>query len=47
MKERMKVPKDLREIIKTEEKRMNDILSDYNYNYQGTDMWEDTKKIRR
>ena len=47
MKERMKVPKDLREIIKTEEKRMNDILSDYNYNYQGTDMWEDTKQIRR
>ena len=47
IKERMKVPKDVRDIIKTENRRMNDILDEFSYNYEGTDMWEDTKKIRK
>lgn len=47
MKERMKIPPDVRDIIKTENRRMEAILQENNYIYEGTDMWKDAKARRR
>ena len=47
LKEKMKVPKDVKEIMNTENRMMNNILEKWNYDYQGTDMVKDTKRIRK
>ena len=47
MREKMKVPTDIADMIKTENRRMTDILTDFNYNYEGTNVWKDAKKIRK
>ena len=47
LKERMKLPKDLRKIIKTENEQMDHILNDFGYKYEGTEVMEDAKRIRR
>ena len=43
----MKIPPDIADMIKTENRRMDAVLSDWGYHYEGPNLWTDAKKIRK